>query len=346
MSCSSLAQHQENAYWSGGNLSVLIVNYWLLAPPRELLNSTMKLQEARREFPFCVADYCDCSESSPILLATAGQDTQVKLWRIEEEVDDSDSSKISVSKNCFTIEAANAAEHPLSLSVGVESVLCGHDDWVQSAEWDLDGSVLVTSSSDKTIIIWKEISNGELWSDTVRLGIVGGQAAGFYCAVFSKDAKQIVASSYFGGLYAWTAPRIEEDSWSAAAVCSGHVGAVRDIAWHPEGKFIVSVGEDRTTRVYLSPKNENSFVEVGRPQIHGHSMQSVTMVSRAVLVTGAEEKIFRVFAAPQTFVQSVCNIGGLDLKEVSRCITIEVKLMQNCIKRPANVNDHDGTLLA
>ncbi|KIH59624.1 WD domain, G-beta repeat protein, partial [Ancylostoma duodenale] len=203
-------------------------------------------------------------------------------------------------------------EPPLSLSVGVESVLTGHDDWVQSVEWDRDGRTIITSSSDKSIIIWKETLEG-LWTDTVRLGIVGGQAAGFYCAVFSPDAKQIVASSYFGGLYAWIAPRTEEDSWSATAVCSGHVGAVRDLAWHPEG-----IGEDKTTRVYVSPKNQTHFIEVGRPQVHGHSMQCIATVSESIIVTGAEEKIFRAFEAPQTFVNSVCNIGGFEVKEVFR----------------------------
>ncbi|EPB73322.1 WD domain, G-beta repeat protein, partial [Ancylostoma ceylanicum] len=234
--------------------------------------------------------------------------------------------------------AVSSEESPLSLSIGVESVLTGHDDWVQSVEWDREGRTIITSSSDKSVIIWKETHEG-LWTDTVRcpcsmlsisflmfttiplwlqvrLGIVGGQAAGFYCAVFSPDAKQIVASSYFGGLYAWIAPKTEEDSWSAAAVCSGHFGAVRDLAWHPDGKFVISVGEDKTTRVYVSPKNETYYVEVGRPQVHGHSMQCIAVVSGSIIVTGAEEKIFRAFEAPQTFVKSVCNIGGFEVKEV------------------------------
>ncbi|EYC04926.1 hypothetical protein Y032_0085g1867 [Ancylostoma ceylanicum] len=257
------------------------------------------------------------NQSTPILLASASQDTQVKLWRIEETVELEDSSEISVAKNCFTVEGVNPEESPLSLSIGVESVLTGHDDWVQSVEWDREGRTIITSSSDKSVIIWKETHEG-LWTDTVRLGIVGGQAAGFYCAVFSPDAKQIVASSYFGGLYAWIAPKTEEDSWSAAAVCSGHFGAVRDLAWHPDGKFVISVGEDKTTRVYVSPKNETYYVEVGRPQVHGHSMQCIAVVSGSIIVTGAEEKIFRAFEAPQTFVKSVCNIGGFEVKEVFR----------------------------
>ncbi|CAJ0598421.1 unnamed protein product [Cylicocyclus nassatus] len=252
----------------------------------------------------------------PTLLATAGQDTQVKLWRIDKLAISEDVAEISVFKNTFTIEGSNPGDPSLTLSVGIESVLTGHDDWVQSVDWDSEGKTLATSSSDKTVIVWKETTDGQLWTDTVRLGIIGGQAAGFYSAVFSSDAQQIVASSYFGGLYAWTAPKTEEDLWSAAPVCSGHVGAVRDLAWHPQGKFVFSVGEDKTTRVYLMQKKESAFVEVGRPQVHGHSMQCIAAISRSVIVTGAEEKIFRAFEAPGTFVKSVVNIGELDEKEV------------------------------
>lgn len=83
-------------------------------------------------------------------------------------------------------------------------------------------------------------------------------------------------------------------------------------------------------------QNETHFVEVARPQVHGHSMQCMATVSpfvsnffleyfydlfhlrhcRSIIVTGAEEKIFRAFEAPLTFVKSVCNIGGFEVKEV------------------------------
>ena len=39
----------------------------------------------------------------------------------------------------------------------------------------------------------------------IRLGIIGGQAAGFFAAVFTPDSKRVVASSYFGGLHCWMA---------------------------------------------------------------------------------------------------------------------------------------------
>ncbi|KAK6030248.1 WD domain, G-beta repeat protein [Ostertagia ostertagi] len=252
------------------------------------------------------------NQSYPVLLATAGQDSYVKLWRIENETEKTDVDELNVTKNSFKIAGADGE---LSLSISSEAVLAGHDDWVHSTSWDSAGQLLLTSSSDKTIIIWRETSDGKLWSDAVRLGIVGGQAAGFFGAAFSPDARQIVASSYFGGLYAWVANE-EADVWDAAAVCSGHVGAVRDVAWHPSGKMFISVGEDKTTRVYIPQKEQKGFIEVARPQVHGHSMQCIAVVSSSVIVTGAEEKIFRAFQASKAFAKSVYNITGSEITEI------------------------------
>ncbi|KAJ1348667.1 hypothetical protein KIN20_004019 [Parelaphostrongylus tenuis] len=236
----------------------------------------------------------------------------VKLWRIEEEeVKGGGDGEICVTKNRFQIESP---EKTLSLSLSVEAVLAGHDDWVHSTQWNSEGCSLLTSSSDKTVIVWKEACDGRLWTDAVRIGIVGGQAAGFFGAIFSPSTRQIVAYSYHGGLYGWVFSE-KDNMWNAVAMCSGHTGEVRDVAWHPDGKFFISVGEDKTTRIYI-PQKDQKFVEVARPQVHGHSMQCLAVVSSSTFVSGAEEKIFRVFEAPQTFAKSLCNISGFQMTEV------------------------------
>ncbi|WKX98735.1 hypothetical protein Q1695_013985 [Nippostrongylus brasiliensis] len=257
------------------------------------------------------------NHSTPTLLATAGQDSYVKLWRIEEYVSSTDIDEISVTKNRFTVVGAG---NDLHMMISAEAVLSGHDDWVQSTVWDRTGRTLLTSSSDKTLIVWKEAN--ELWNDTVRLGIVGGQAAGFYNAVFSSDSRKIVASTYFGGLYSWVTKNDEQDLWEAVPLCSGHVGEIRDIAWHPHGRWLFSVGADRTTRVYIKQKH-GKFVEIARPQVHGHSMQCMAVVSSSTIVTGAEEKIFRAFQAPRAFATSVCNITGYQMEELFGPTTFE-----------------------
>lgn len=42
----------------------------------------------------------------------------------------------------------------------------------------------------------------------VRVGDVGGQAAGFFGACFSPDGYTILAYSYFGGFYSWQVEKV------------------------------------------------------------------------------------------------------------------------------------------
>jgi len=55
----------------------------------------------------------------------------------------------------------------LKLQIQVEAVLSGHEDWVHSTEWSNDGKQLVTSSSDKSIIVWRQKGNDDIWVDEV-----------------------------------------------------------------------------------------------------------------------------------------------------------------------------------
>lgn len=48
-----------------------------------------------------------------LLLASAGQDTYVKLWKIEECNASEDDEELSVTKNKFTIETADHGENAL-----------------------------------------------------------------------------------------------------------------------------------------------------------------------------------------------------------------------------------------
>ncbi|VDO24288.1 unnamed protein product [Heligmosomoides polygyrus] len=135
------------------------------------------------------------------------------------------------------------------------------------------------------------------------MGIVGGQAAGFYSADFSGDGSQIVASSYFGGLYAWISKTVTDE-------CVGR--------W-----------KDALFRCFRSSKGDIYFTNTGKPwetqsyrKTRNSSRSLVRSASRScpgtftVSLTGAEEKIFRAFQAPLTFAKSVCNVAGYGVTEL------------------------------
>lgn len=242
------------------------------------------------------------NDSTRILLASAGQDTVIRLWSVEEELAKNDD--LTSTGSTFKMSGKDMIMSPYA-------VLEGHDDWVHSIAWDSEGKALLTASSDKTNIVWKE-SDG-LWQDEVRLGIVGGQAAGFFSATFGKNATDVIASSYFGGLYAWAHP-----TWQSRTMVGGHVGEVRDADWQrgaERSNYLITVGQDQTTRVFSQLK-DGGMAEVSRAQVHGHDLQCVTSVNPAVFVSGAEEKIFRAFRAPKSFAASMVAISGRDNKKV------------------------------
>lgn len=59
-------------------------------------------------------------------------------------------------------------------------------------------------------------------------------------------------------------------------------------------------------------------LELGRPQIHGYPIASVAFTNRLQFVSGADEKIVRVFDAPKIFVATLKELSGLDLGDEVR----------------------------
>lgn len=65
----------------------------------------------------------------------------------------------------------------------------------------------------------------------------------------------------------------------------------------------------------------HTFAELGRPQIHGYPLASVAFTSsakRLQFVSGADEKIVRVFDAPKLWVQTLQALSGVDAGDAVR----------------------------
>ncbi|XP_063702419.1 elongator complex protein 2 [Culicoides brevitarsis] len=250
-----------------------------------------------------------------ILLASSSQDTFIRLWKISK-VRKREATEI-VSKFTVNVEADDR-RFKLGdelYSVSLESVLQGHEGWVSSVHWHKNGEnlQLLSSSADKTLIIWQPDSDG-IWTERVRTGEVGGNGFGFFGAKFSPDGSSIIGHAYYGSLHRWSRDTQNDRLWNPAIVTSGHFAEVQDLVWEPQGKFLVTVSHDQTTRIHapwIRDNREMLWHELARPQIHGYDMHCVAMVSRYRLASGAEEKIIRVFDAPVNFVENfreICSI--------------------------------------
>lgn len=202
------------------------------------------------------------SNDSELLLASSGQDTFIRLWKISRRESRElrapktveifgASNEIQVEEKIFTInDNQNTLHH---FAVSLESVLLGHDGWVYSVHWGKtkDNQLqLLSSSIDKTLIIWSVQDDDNVWREKVRVGEVGGNTLGFYGGKFSTNCSLILGHGYQGSFHLWHQNE-ETNEWSPGIIVGGHFNEVRDLSWEPFGQFLLTSSTDQTTRCHV-----------------------------------------------------------------------------------------------
>jgi elongator complex protein 2 len=201
-------------------------------------------------------------------------------------------------------------------------------------ENDRQPLVLLTASMDKCILLWEPVGDDRVWEPSSRVGELGGNTLGFYGSVFGACGNTIVAHGSNGAWYAWqrvpprqtpatlsnqTGVSDTRVKWHAVGTMSGHPLPVTDVSWCRSSGALLTCGQDQTTRCFARARPETAalaqrrWCELSRPQVHGHDMVCVTSVSATCFVSGAEEKVLRVFEATQHTVETVNRLAGVEL---------------------------------
>ncbi|NWJ04994.1 ELP2 protein, partial [Crypturellus undulatus] len=267
-------------------------------------------------------EWAVCGEE--LFLVSSAQDCLIRIWKVctkLKQFPENENYSIRLKESVFTVK------DPLTTyAVTLESVLAGHENWVYAAHWQpsffKDGSMqqpmrILSASMDKTVILWAPEEESGVWLEqvSVRVGEVGGNTLGFFDCQFSPDGSMIVAHAFHGALHLWKQAALNKKEWTPEVVISGHFSSVEDVKWDPQGEFIISVGSDQTTRLFAPWKRKHeakvTWHEIARPQIHGYDMRCLAMVGRFQFVSGADEKVLRVFHAPRNFVENFSNITGI-----------------------------------
>jgi WD40 repeat protein len=148
------------------------------------------------------------------LLAAAGNDRQIHLWRLPK------------------------AQAKLSDNHQLVRTLTGHKDSIYQVTFSHNGKYLASASNDRTIKIWSVV-DGQL------LHTLSGHSDGVYGVTFSPDDKTLATASADNQVWLW--------DWSANRVLfilKGHRDRINNVTFDPQGQYLASASNDGTIKLW------------------------------------------------------------------------------------------------
>lgn len=301
-------------------------------------------------------DDCD------LLLASASQDKYIRLWRIrqkrepphmvESEQHPREFSEKTLSNKAYLLKGAD-----FCYSITFEALLLGHEDWIYTVSWNANNGRLrlLSASADSSLAFWESEESSGIWVCTTRLGEISaqkgsttatGSTGGFWIGLWSPCGNNVACLGRAGSWRLWTYDG-NQDRWIQAIGISGHTKAVTWIAWAKDGSYLLSTSSDQTTRLYAEwkRKSESSWHELARPQIHGYDLNCIDSISQSRFISGADEKLLRVFDEPRgtaDLLFSMCGIENTSKKDMPEAANIPVLGLSN--KRVDRVEDEKQVL--
>jgi len=167
--------------------------------------------------------------------------------------------------------------------VQIEGVLAGHEDRVHSVKFRKQSNEihLLSTSLDRTMIIWKRDDEDQFWVHLDSVGDAGCSSLGYFTGVFSPLGDRILAHGFTGALHLWEKT---ESGWTPRVAATGHCGGVVDLDTirleNKDGRTdaLLTVGTDQTTRIAI--EINGTWHEIARPQVRRRLPRCTSIVFR------------------------------------------------------------------
>lgn len=193
-----------------------------------------------------------------LFLASGSQDNTIRLWKLSLVNDKEllNDKILKVKKQKFF---AGNQEYEIVL----ESILSSHEAWIYGVNWnppvEVNGKIsqpmkLLSCSLDKSAILWQPSGSVGIWSESVRVGGVGGNSLGFYECKFGPEGKSFMTHGYQGSFYIWEY-REKTTKWVARTAPCGHFDSVVDLCWDPKGRY------DNNNSIYNDSNNDDKVIK-------------------------------------------------------------------------------------
>jgi elongator complex protein 2 len=269
-----------------------------------------------------------------LLLASASQDKYVRIWRVHRGKQlpamSAGSSADPSGPAYLPGKSPSNKAHRLSIgdedfSITFEALLLGHEDWIYSARWTSLSAgklCLLSTSADNSLCMWEPDPSSGIWVSTVRLGEISrekgattatGSIGGFWTGLWRGDGKSVLCLGRTGSWRRWDLDPAD-DQWKPAIAVTGHTKAVTGISWSKNGDYLLSTSSDQTTRLHAPwiQDGTTTWHEMSRPQIHGYDLNCIDSLGHSQFVSGADEKLMRVFNEPRPIATLLQSLSGGD----------------------------------
>lgn len=288
---------------------------------------------------------------SDLILASASQDKYIRLWRIHQGTELPVAAASADPKlgaympgKSLSNRAHRFTAQGLDFSATFEALLFGHEDWIYSIKWRAEGDRLhlLSASADNSLAIWEADKETGVWVTTARMGEISsekgsttatGSTGGFWTGLWSPSGQTVVCLGRTGSWRLWD-HNMETDRWEQGVGISGHTQSVTGIAWSKDGNYLMSTSSDQTTRLHAKWKREDlgSWHEMARPQIHGYDLNCIDSLGNSQFVSGADEKLLRVFSEPKAvanLLETLCGFKGTGVEDMPDAANMPVLGLSN-----------------